>query len=385
MPDQPSHPTSRNFAFQTADQAYSHPQHGGDGAPQPAYSTQQPLERYEVEQGAGARGVLATPDQAPVLGTPMRYMDYDAPPNPDQQGAPADFSGYEFQPGAWDWGNSSLFTEFANQYEPQGELVHELHNQNISNDFTIPLPITKGDSVSVNQSPQPTPSTTVATVTVTAPVPVPAPTPAPAPTTAVQNPLSPPPKPLQKPTVQTGVKRKAGSEPNSAVSQNGSLADQKPAKRPNKSRTSSNASATSPVVASSTAADSRPPQMTASASAPPAVEAVTPAKADNEVQRRREQSKGTGPQGRVIDVSKPRRIVESTDGPHVLPAGKVFPIQIGSELFRLSGASLSSDGKQCPSSEFSNPFPLTMEEHRHISLISSETKYTTCYKAVPVI
>ena len=29
----------------------------------------------------------------------------------------------------------------------------------------------------------------------------------------------------------------------------------------------------------------------------------------------------------------------------VLPAGKVFPIQIGSELFRLSGASISSDGQ----------------------------------------
>ena len=28
-----------------------------------------------------------------------------------------------------------------------------------------------------------------------------------------------------------------------------------------------------------------------------------------------------------------------------LPAGKVFPIQIGSELFKLSGASISSDGK----------------------------------------
>lgn len=358
MPDQPSHPTSRNFAFQTADQAYSHTQLGGDGAPQPAYSTQQPLERYEVEQGAGARGVLATPDQAPVLGTPMRYMDYDAPQNPDPpQGAPADFSGYEFQPGAWDWGNSSLFTEFANQYEPQGELVHEIHNQSISNDFTIPLPVTKGDPI--HQSPQPAPNTTTATVT--------APTPVPAPATAVQNPLSPPPKPVQKPTVQTGVKRKAVSEPNSAVSQNGNSAEQKPAKRPNKSRTSSNASATSPVVASSTAADPRPPQMTASASAPPGVEAATPAKADNEVQKRREQNKGTGPQGRVIDVSKPRRIVESPDGPHVLPAGKVFPIQIGSELFRLSGASLSSD------------------EHRHTSLISSETKYTTCYKEVLVI
>lgn len=30
-----------------------------------------------------------------------------------------------------------------------------------------------------------------------------------------------------------------------------------------------------------------------------------------------------------------------------LPPEKVFPIQIGSELFRLSGASLASDG-QCP-------------------------------------
>lgn len=32
------------------------------------------------------------------------------------------------------------------------------------------------------------------------------------------------------------------------------------------------------------------------------------------------------------------------DIPHVLPHEKVFPIQIGSKLFRLSGASISSDG-----------------------------------------
>lgn len=63
---------------------------------------------------------------------------------------------------------------------------------------------------------------------------------------------------------------------------------------------------------------------------------------NNEGQRRKEPSKGTGPAGRVIDVSKPRRIVESPVG-DFLPAGKVFPIQIGSELFRLSGASISSD------------------------------------------
>ena len=34
----------------------------------------------------------------------------------------------------------------------------------------------------------------------------------------------------------------------------------------------------------------------------------------------------------------------NTDIPNVLPHERVFPIQIGSELFRLSGASISSDG-----------------------------------------
>ena len=34
----------------------------------------------------------------------------------------------------------------------------------------------------------------------------------------------------------------------------------------------------------------------------------------------------------------------NTDIPVILPHERVFPIQIGSELFRLSGASISSDG-----------------------------------------
>lgn len=34
----------------------------------------------------------------------------------------------------------------------------------------------------------------------------------------------------------------------------------------------------------------------------------------------------------------------NTNIPHILPHERVFPIQIGSELFRLSGASISSDG-----------------------------------------
>lgn len=33
--------------------------------------------------------------------------------------------------------------------------------------------------------------------------------------------------------------------------------------------------------------------------------------------------------------------------PKILPHERVFPIQIGTELFKLSGASLSSDGTRC--------------------------------------
>lgn len=56
-------------------------------------------------------------------------------------------------------------------------------------------------------------------------------------------------------------------------------------------------------------------------------------------------AKGTGPQGREMDVVDPRRVVEAEDGATMLPAGRVFPIQIGSALYRLSGASLCSDGE----------------------------------------
>ena len=38
----------------------------------------------------------------------------------------------------------------------------------------------------------------------------------------------------------------------------------------------------------------------------------------------------------------PRKM--NTDIPNILPHEQVFPIQIGQELFRLSGASISSDG-----------------------------------------
>jgi hypothetical protein len=53
--------------------------------------------------------------------------------------------------------------------------------------------------------------------------------------------------------------------------------------------------------------------------------------------------------GKASPVADRRNLPDShpsaSAAPLVLPARKVFPIQIGDKLFRLSGASISSDGK----------------------------------------
>ncbi|KAF2034011.1 hypothetical protein EK21DRAFT_97801 [Setomelanomma holmii] len=293
MTDRTHTNSADDFAFQTSDQA--------SGASQ-QQQAQQVYGHYDAERDTNPSS---------------RYQDFGVP---QQQ----QYAGYGFSPSAplnWDWTNSIDFSDFTNQYEPQGELVQELQQPVTTNDFSIPLPIEPSDQVF--QTPQHSQSAT----------------PAPANT---QNPLSPPPKPPQRPVIQTGMKRKADSEPGSAVSQPNSAVtetQQHQAKRATKSRQSSATSVTSPVVAEPV--DARQSPMAQTASAPPAPEPIP--RESNELQRRKEQSKGTGPQGRVIDVSKPRRVQESPVGLDMLPAGKVFPIQIGSDLFRLSGASLSSD------------------------------------------
>ncbi|PVI01227.1 hypothetical protein DM02DRAFT_525509 [Periconia macrospinosa] len=242
----------------------------------------------------------------------MTYHDFSAP----HQAEPDQFTGFELHSGApltWDWANPNGYSDFSNHYEPQGELVQELQAQSTAadNDFSLPLPVNLPETPSFH-SPQQYSNVPTATV---------------------------------DPQTSMGTKRKAESEPNSAVSHAGSLpvpSDPHPAKRPNKSRSSSSASATSPIVATATATAS---EATTKSAFPPD-QNDRPAQVEhtnNELPRRKETGKGTGPQGRVIDVSRPRRVLESPGGYDALPAGKVFPIQIGSELFRLSGASLSSD------------------------------------------
>ena len=53
----------------------------------------------------------------------------------------------------------------------------------------------------------------------------------------------------------------------------------------------------------------------------------------------------TEPPGILRDPAVAQARKYNTDIPTILPHERVFPIQIGSELYRLSGASISSDGQ----------------------------------------
>ena len=198
--------TSRDFAFQTSDQAGASQQH-----PQQSYG------RYDAERDTNAPTASELPAQ--TQDPSLQYSHFHAQP---QHVVPGQFTNFGFSPPAplgWDWTNSVDFSEFTNQYEPQGELVQELQDQSVpSNDFSIPLPIIAAEpayqQLQQTQNALPTP-------------------------TGAQNPLSPPPRPpQQRPIIQTGMKRKVDSEPGSAVSQSASNTAENPTKRQNKSRKS---------------------------------------------------------------------------------------------------------------------------------------------------
>jgi hypothetical protein len=357
MTDRSQASSGRDFGFLPSDQA------GGASQQHP----QQSFGQYDADHSTDAPGASETGLPAHLHDPSMRYQAFGVQQQqqqvPQVPQVPGQYSGYGFSPSAplgWDWTNSLDFSEFTGQYEPQGELVDEQQQTITDNDFSIPLPVTTVDSgFQASHA-----SNTV--------------TPSPA---NVPSALSPPPKPPQRPVVQTGVKRKADSELDSAISQTASIAPEpqpNQPKRHNKSRQSSTSSLPSPSIAEP--AETRPSPMAQSTIARNASE-PTP-HGNTELPRRKEQSKGTGPQGRVIDVSRPRRVVESPGGPDMLPAGKVFPIQIGSELFRLSGASISSDGKHSTKPSWPCNNRLRLLEHPHTSRISLVNNYTTMV-AVP--
>lgn len=232
---------------------------------------------------------------------------------------------------SWDWNNSTDFADFATFYEPQGELVQESEHQNApAQNFTIPLPVVNPTQLSDHSSAV-------------------KPRPIGAATSPIQ--VSPPPYPQIQPSVQAGTKRKAEAEPSSnaldPVNAQGDVRTS-PAKRVARSpplaapgslhisealknprgalqggQSQNNYGGSGKAVSSD-----KPPLNTNNARRPSGsdnVDAVTSGK----------------------QVAQLRKVVEASGAMRnpVLPAGKVFPIQIGSELFRLSGASISADGK----------------------------------------
>ena len=213
---------SRDFGFQTSDQA------GGASQqyPQPPYNS------YNAEQDTSSAEAMR---QAYSHDSSAAYHDYSAQHSEINPGQLTDGGFSLSAPTGWDWANSIDFSDFTNQYEPQGELVQEYQNQvNLTNDFSIPLPVSTENSIyqafQQHQSATPAPNAT-----------------------QPQKSLSPPPPPpqsQQRPVVQTGMKRKVDSEPSPAVSQAGGTAVEHPPKRRNKSRQPSDASPSTPTISS---------------------------------------------------------------------------------------------------------------------------------------
>lgn len=237
----------------------------------------------------------------------------------------------------WDWENSIDFTDVAEFYEPQGELAQAQY-QPAGQDFSFPHAISVSDASISASSPQLTPGTA------NSPLPD---------AQSANNPF--PllafgflPLPAPGPVSASAMKRKDRSESasvgSSAAAPFGYESMQEPAaKRTATSRSSSvaeesptvtqGASFINPPVESPDAFGNAQRGTPVASAAQPAMQS-TPAGPANV-------STGTHPV-----ATRPRKIAElATKYSAILPAGKVFPIQIGNELFRLSGASISSDGK----------------------------------------
>lgn len=277
--------------------------------------------------------------------------------------ADTEHNAYIFTPGGpllWDWDSSMDAVGFGTFFEPQGELVEELqHQQPPRQDFSIPRPVNaRMDSQIAEQVQTPIATGTELPLSLAELAPS----------------LDSPP---QNPGIRTKSKRKADSDPIPTPGEaiNPVEAAQRPAKRVAMSSKS--------PVGSGNPSTSQSDLQPATGGSTSTSSTSLSASGTGRISTRHEGAStgaipaGTQPPatGREAPTSTARKVVEArvTRG-HVLPAGKVFPIQIASELFRLSGASISSDGKRLQIREaYINTSRLTVLEHPRTSLISSES------------
>ena len=206
----------------------------------------------------------------------------------------------------WDWDTplDTIGESASYYYEPQGELAQEHRAQGRSStEFSIPHSVSTAEG---NWKPANSEATTEGNGCFVVPK-----------------------RPSGVPPPTAGVKRKSASESDPP-------GGPRPPEQKRASRRMSDGGddeTPSPMDQGAPAHFTRP-QSTSSLRGRGLTETRPPAKADNDGQGTR--SNATAAQ---------RRPVNEPATPMVLPPRKVFPIQIGDKLFRLSGASISSDGR----------------------------------------
>ncbi|KAL1642971.1 hypothetical protein SLS58_005213 [Diplodia intermedia] len=237
----------------------------------------------------------------------------------------------------WDWDNAIDFTDVAEFYEPQGELTRAQY-QPPGQDFSFPQPVSGSDLSASASSARLTPSAGSPFLDAQ---------PASNPFPAFPFALLPPPAPgSTSASAQPVMKRKDRSESASigsaAAAPFGIEGIQEPAAKRTATSRSSSVADESPTLtqgaAFANAPVGSPEGLGHAARATPMATAAHPGN----------QSTPAGPANASSAAqpvaTRPRKIAElSNNYSAILPAGKVFPIQIGNELFRLSGASISSD------------------------------------------
>ncbi|KAF2843509.1 hypothetical protein M501DRAFT_994453 [Patellaria atrata CBS 101060] len=264
--------------------------------------------------------------------------------------SPPGFAGFDYTNSVpmWDWDNTIIdFNEIAHAYQPQGELVQELQNQHPpAQDFTIPpVQLQAHDSI---PPPSQSPIATLNTPT----------------SNHAEQPPSTLPPPSRPTSIYTGMKRKSDSEPASATSVTGStVGDAPPAKRTAKPRTPSASDPKTAILSESQGSvnSSRTVGDFAGSTGNVVSSGDNGARQNEDTTREATRRTVSTAASRNVPLGKERTIADSSitgKGP-ILPAGKVFPIQIGSELFRLSGASISSDAP----SYFSQFFSEQLQSH----------------------
>ncbi|KAI9850932.1 MAG: hypothetical protein M1838_004818 [Thelocarpon superellum] len=214
----------------------------------------------------------------------------------------------------FDW--QASFDELSatvNAYEPQGQLTIDAPSQQ-AGDFSIPpAPCPEEETTTVLTPPNPTAS-----------VVPPAPTQGPSPASY----LSPP-----EPVLHPGVKRKAGSDAASPTTDDTDLRSQRRPSQDALERSRPSKTGWRSASATGQSAMSAIPRMEDRRSRDdPSAFVGTPPESD---------ARGAAKSALAHSIAGSRH--SFADIPQILPHEKVFPIQIGSELFRLSGASISSD------------------------------------------